>query len=122
LTAFNDTKAEAAWKGNSGTAFSIPISVGHSAPNFDNRENFMIGTQRSWRTDAGIRPGSALHRLDSPEMTASLPGRRSAIAMSEPEDAQLTGMTRSLDRRLLALNLKPAASASSKPVAALKVA
>lgn len=81
----------------------------------------MIGTKRSWRTDAGIRPGSA-RRTDSSEMAASLPGRRSAIAMSEPEDAQLTGMTRSLDRRLLALNLKPVASASSQPATALKVA
>ncbi|MEG9432457.1 hypothetical protein [Terriglobus sp. ADX1] len=82
----------------------------------------MIGTQRSWRTDAGIRPGSTLRRSDSSEMAASLPGRRSAIAMSEPEDAQLTGMTRSLDRRLLALNLKPVASASSQPTTTLKVA
>ncbi|WP_156785150.1 hypothetical protein [Terriglobus roseus] len=55
-------------------------------------------------------------------MAASLPGRRTAIAMSEPEDAQLTGMTRSLDRRLLALNLKPVASASSQPAQTLKVA
>lgn len=82
----------------------------------------MIGTQRTWRADAGIRPGSTRRRMDFPEMAASLPGKRSAIAMSEPEDAQLTGMTRSLDRRLLALNLKPVASASSQPTTALKVA
>ena len=82
----------------------------------------MSGTKRSWRTDAGIRSGSTLRRMDSPEMAASLPGRRSAIAMSEPEDAQLTGMTRSLDRRLLALNLKPVATASSQPTTTLKVA
>jgi len=82
----------------------------------------MSGTEHSWRADAGIRPGSTRRRTDSPEMAASLPGKRSAIAMSEPEDAQLTGMTRSLDRRLLALNLKPVASVSSQPTSALKVA
>jgi hypothetical protein len=53
---------------------------------------------------------------------ASIPGRRSAIAMTEHEDAHLTGMTRSLSRRLLALNLKPVASAPSPKVSALKVA
>lgn len=31
--------------------------------------------------------------------------KRAALAFSEPEDAMITGMTRSLDRRLLALNL-----------------
>lgn len=83
----------------------------------------MIGTYRSWRTDAGIRPGSVLRKTESMDMVAgSIPGRRSAIAMTEPEDAQLTGMTRSLNRRLLALNLKPVASAPSQQVAALKVA
>ena len=30
---------------------------------------------------------------------------RSAVARHEPEDAEITGMTRSLERRLLALNL-----------------
>ncbi len=83
----------------------------------------MIGTYRSWRTDAGIRPGSVLRRADATDMAAaSIPGRRSAIAMTEHEDAHLTGMTRSLSRRLLALNLKPVASAPSPKVSALKVA
>ncbi len=40
------------------------------------------------------RSASTLHRL------------RNAVAFLEPEDAKLTGMTRSLDRRLLALNLQ----------------
>lgn len=83
----------------------------------------MIGTYRSWPTDAGIRPGSVLRKTESSDVAAgSIPGRRSAIAMTEPEDAQLTGMTRSLHRRLLALNLKPVASAPAQHVAALKVA
>ncbi len=83
----------------------------------------MIGTYRSWRTDSGIRHGSVLRRAESTDMVAdSITGRRSAIAMTEPEDAQLTGMTRSLSRRLLALNLKPVASAPSQQIAALKVA
>jgi hypothetical protein len=73
----------------------------------------MIGTHRSWPTD--IVSGIVARK---PEMATlmvpgSLPGRRNAVASSEPEDAHITGMTRSLDRRLLALNLKPVASASS---------
>jgi hypothetical protein len=52
-------------------------------------------------------------------MASSLHGRRIAVASAEPEDAQITGMTRSLDRRLLALNLRPM---SSVPAPALKVA
>ena len=56
----------------------------------------------------------------APMMNASLHGRRSAIASAEPEDAHLTGMTRSLDRRLLALNLKPVGSVAHAPT--LKVA
>ena len=84
----------------------------------------MIGTQRSWRADATLRPVTGTRKTDSVLMpSASLHGRRSAIAKAEPDDVHLTGMTRSLDRRLLALNLKPAASmlyAASAPV--LKVA
>ena len=37
----------------------------------------------------------------------SLHRRRSDVATHEPEDAEMTGMTRSLERRLLALNLPP---------------
>ena len=37
----------------------------------------------------------------------SMLGRRSAVDVQEDADAHLTGMTRSLDRRLLALNLQP---------------
>ena len=42
--------------------------------------------------------------------------KRSAVASGEPEDAVITGMTRSLDRRLLALNLQPMASRLSRVV------
>ena len=52
--------------------------------------------------------------------SSSLHGRRSAIAMAEPDDVHLTGMSRSLDRRLLALNLKPAASAVYAPPSATR--
>jgi hypothetical protein len=41
----------------------------------------------------------------------------------EPEDARITGMTRSLDRRLLALNLrKPAISISSEALPSALIA
>jgi hypothetical protein len=87
-------------------------------------EFFMIGTNLSWRTDIAIVAGTAARK---PEMVAplylagTLQGRRNAITKAEPEDAKITGMTRSLDRRLLALNLKPVAHATgSTPT--LKVA
>ncbi|MGI4854767.1 MAG: hypothetical protein ACRYF4_12070 [Janthinobacterium lividum] len=41
-------------------------------------------------------------------MTSTLAALRrkiSVVAAREPEDAEMTGMTRSLDRRLLALNV-----------------
>ena len=47
-----------------------------------------------------------------PQEKSSLHEMRSALAISEHEDANLTGMTRSLDRRLLALNLQPVPPAS----------
>ena len=66
----------------------------------------------------GFRPSSAIIRVESPPRVTAvtpfprIPGRQPAlqainlIAMpKEPEDAFLTGGTRSLDRRLLALNL-----------------
>jgi hypothetical protein len=83
----------------------------------------MIGTARSMRADAAVVPALPTRRTEAiaPMMLAgSLHGRRNAIDMKEHEDAHLTGMTRSLDRRLLALNLKPVASVSNAP--ALKVA
>lgn len=84
----------------------------------------MIGTQRFWRADATPRSVTGLHKTDSVLMpSTSFHGRRSAIASSEPDDVHLTGMSRSLDRRLLALNLKPAASAVYvQPAPTLKVA
>ncbi len=57
----------------------------------------------------------------APMMAGTLHGRRIAVASAEPEDAYLTGMTRSLDRRLLALNLKPMAAHAAAPTV-LKVA
>ena len=47
--------------------------------------------------------------LPLPLMAAvsQLHARLAAVALCEPEDAQMTGMTRSLDRRLLALNVGP---------------
>jgi hypothetical protein len=43
-----------------------------------------------------------------------------AIAMGEPEDARLTGSTRSLVRRMLGLNIAPRAARKSAPVAVAK--
>ena len=82
----------------------------------------MIGTHRSWRADAAIVSGVGTRKPELATLVAagSLHGRRIAVASAEPEDAHITGMTRSLDRRLLALNLKPVASASAMP--ALRVA
>ena len=54
----------------------------------------------SGRKDVSRGSASNLHRM------------RSAVDVSEDADAQLTGMTRSLDRRLLALNLQPVSPAS----------
>jgi len=47
--------------------------------------------------------------------TAPLISTMCALAR-ESEDAHITGGTRSLDRRLLALNLSPAGSAEAAPV------
>lgn len=82
----------------------------------------MIGTQRSWPTD--IISGIVVRKpeLATLMVAGSLHGRRNAVASSEPEDAHITGMTRSLDRRLLALNLKPAGSASVTAMKTLRVA
>jgi hypothetical protein len=84
----------------------------------------MIGTNLSWRTDMAIITGSAMAKPDvaATLFGATLHGKRNAIASSEPEDAHLTGMTRSLDRRLLALNLKPVASTPGNVVIARRVA
>lgn len=71
-----------------------------------------------WRADVALVPARR-PELVPPMMASSLHGRRIAVASAEPEDAQITGMTRSLDRRLLALNLRPM---SSVPAPALKVA
>ncbi len=82
----------------------------------------MIGTNRSCRTDVAIVTGAAALKADVSSrvmVAATLHGRRKAVASAEPEDAHLTGMTRSLDRRLLALNLRPAAQPAAP---ALKVA
>ena len=46
----------------------------------------------------------AAHKRSSAS-TSSLVQQRAAVSSLEPEDAMLTGLTRSLDRRRLALNL-----------------
>jgi hypothetical protein len=61
--------------------------------------------QLSWRPEVAIVSPKV-----APSRVGALHARRSAVAQRESEDAQITGMTRSLDRRLLALNLKPVAS------------
>jgi hypothetical protein len=48
----------------------------------------------------------------APNSVSDLNKMRSAVASSEDADASLTGMTRSLNRRLLALNLQPMSSAN----------
>jgi hypothetical protein len=66
------------------------------------------------RTGTGAPVTSGTQRLEFPY---SVPTLRSANLLSfkkEPADARLTGGTRSLERRLLALNLAPFAKA--KPV------
>ncbi len=56
------------------------------------------------------RHSATLSKSNHQEMPAKFASEmdrlRSAVAGSEHEDARLTGMTRSLDRRLLALNLQ----------------
>ena len=70
----------------------------------------MPGKNQSMRAPLALVASS---RPEVPAQSASsLHGRRSAVARFEDEDAGITGMTRSLDRRLLALNLQPAPSAS----------
>jgi hypothetical protein len=83
----------------------------------------MIATSRSWRSDFAVLSGAPSRAQDAASALASgtLLRRRNAIASNEPEDAHLTGMTRSLDRRLLALNLKRVAAADV-PQPNLKVA
>ena len=51
--------------------------------------------------------GSTTKKHAASQSLSDLHRKRSAVAVSEHEDARLTGMTRSLDRRLLALNLQP---------------
>lgn len=62
-----------------------------------------------------IQPGpplaSAPERLQFPSPAPTLRTASMFSLPKEPEDARLTGGTRSLDRRVLALNLKPYAKA-----------
>jgi hypothetical protein len=83
----------------------------------------MIETSRSWRSEVAVVSGAASRTQDMGTLLAAgtLMRRRNAIASAEPDDADITGMTRSLDRRLLALNLKPVAS-FARSRADLKVA
>ena len=66
------------------------------------------------RTQPETPVTSVTPRLQFPSPPPSLRNANIFSLKKEPEDARLTGGTRSLDRRLLALNLAPFAKA--KPV------
>ena len=74
----------------------------------------MPGKYQTTRNLFAFVPSSK--KESSPETTSNLDQMRSAVASSEDADAHLTGMTRSLNRRLLALNLQPS------PLGYMKVA
>ena len=59
------------------------------------------------RIQSGTPVTSVTQRLRFPRPSATLQTARTFSIAKEPEDARLTGGTRSLDRRLLALNLVP---------------
>jgi hypothetical protein len=66
------------------------------------------------RTDPQDPPTSPNQQMHFPRPVPSLLTAASFFLPKEPEDAQLTGGTRSLDRRLLALNLgRPFAKAKA---------
>ena len=69
------------------------------------------------RIQAGQQITSVPQRLQFPSPAPSLRTASMFAMPKEPDDARLTGGTRSLDRRLLALNLAPYAKA--KPVRAV---
>jgi hypothetical protein len=108
-------------KGNFPSTNAIALGVDVRVFNARQSGVFMIGTHRSWRTDAGSVSGRK-SELPTLMIAGSIHGRRIAVASAEPEDAQITGMTRSLDRRLLALNLKPVASEPASSMPTLRVA
>ena len=70
----------------------------------------MIPARENSLKTVAVMP-STLQRVP---VASSLYLRRSALAVAEHEDARLNGMTRSLDRRLLALNLQPLSEALMK--------
>jgi hypothetical protein len=63
-----------------------------------------------------VREGARVTDISTRSQLASL----GAIAMGEPEDAGLTGSTRSLVRRMLGLNIAPRAARSSAPAVMAK--
>lgn len=67
------------------------------------------------RTDPVIAASSTSQRVRFPAPVPALRTVGSFSLPKEPEDARLTGGTRSLDRRLLALNLEKS-FAKTKPV------
>ena len=67
-----------------------------------------------FRMESGTPVTPVTRRLQFPSPAPSLRNANLFSLKKEPEDARLTGGTRSLDRRLLALNLAPFAKA--KPV------
>ena len=68
------------------------------------------------RTKSGASVTPVTQRLQFPSPAPTLRNASVFSLKKEPEDARLTGGTRSLDRRLLALNLTPFAKA--KPIRA----
>jgi hypothetical protein len=65
---------------------------------------------QSTRNVIALTPSTSKYAAPNPE--SDLNKMRSAVASSEDADASLTGMTRSLNRRLLALNLQPMSPAN----------
>jgi hypothetical protein len=80
----------------------------------------------AWSTASGLiqpqdgaidaREGARVTDISTRLQLASL----GAAAMGEPEDARLTGSTRSLVRRMLGLNIASRAARKSAPAAAVK--
>jgi len=79
----------------------------------------------AWSTDANllqpqdgaVDDGAAVRSRVTDISTKLQAAAFGAAALAEPEDARITGGTRSLMRRVLGLNVRPTAKAAVKPVA-----
>ena len=58
--------------------------------------------------------------LDLPTRVASISSKLQPALPMEPEDARLTGLTRSLYRRVMGLNVMNVTEATAMPLAAVK--